>query len=352
MVALAAGLWLVYLMPTWFKRREYAALEKTNIRRQQALRVLAGDRADSGRGARRADRDALWPDLGSRQARRGDQAVAGCPGRPRRQPAVRRGVDGARAGGSREASDRATASSHARVAFRCVLIAAIVTIVVQVVLMVTTGVAAGAWTVLGFCCGRRASCRSRRSVGSRASRVAAQPIVDAAGRAPGSHSRCPRNASPCTRAGGDLDPVAGSEAAVPVAQPKRPALHAARPIRWRAFAPRPSNPIARCVKRRSRPRSRRSLRQSVPLLRRAGGRAWVFSIPCDVEGPEPRRGPASSSRRLRLRPRSFVSFSARLSFQLQPGLLPRSAARRLAALIPSLRSRPRRVRPAIRKLVT
>src|ERR1700712_3651943 len=40
MVALAAGLWLVYLMPTWFKRREYAALEKTNIRRQQALRVL------------------------------------------------------------------------------------------------------------------------------------------------------------------------------------------------------------------------------------------------------------------------------------------------------------------------
>jgi hypothetical protein len=41
MFAAAAGLWLVYLMPTWFKRREYLATERNAVRLQQTLRVLA-----------------------------------------------------------------------------------------------------------------------------------------------------------------------------------------------------------------------------------------------------------------------------------------------------------------------
>src|SRR3954470_23668668 len=40
-VALAAVLWLVYLMPSWLRRREYLATERNAVRLQQTLRVLA-----------------------------------------------------------------------------------------------------------------------------------------------------------------------------------------------------------------------------------------------------------------------------------------------------------------------
>lgn len=40
-VAIAAGLWLIYLLPTWFKRNEYLATERNVVRLQQTLRILA-----------------------------------------------------------------------------------------------------------------------------------------------------------------------------------------------------------------------------------------------------------------------------------------------------------------------
>jgi hypothetical protein len=41
MLALAAVLWLVYLVPSWFRRREYLATERNAVRLQQSLRILA-----------------------------------------------------------------------------------------------------------------------------------------------------------------------------------------------------------------------------------------------------------------------------------------------------------------------
>lgn len=41
LVALAAALWLVYLIPSWLRRREYLATERNAVRLQQTLRVLA-----------------------------------------------------------------------------------------------------------------------------------------------------------------------------------------------------------------------------------------------------------------------------------------------------------------------
>jgi len=41
MLALAAALWLVYLIPSWLKNREYVATERNAVRLQQTLRVLA-----------------------------------------------------------------------------------------------------------------------------------------------------------------------------------------------------------------------------------------------------------------------------------------------------------------------
>lgn len=40
-IAIAAVLWLVYLVPTWLRRREYLATERNALRLQQTLRVLA-----------------------------------------------------------------------------------------------------------------------------------------------------------------------------------------------------------------------------------------------------------------------------------------------------------------------
>lgn len=41
MLAIAAGLWLIYLVPTWLRRREFDATERNAVRLQQTLRVLA-----------------------------------------------------------------------------------------------------------------------------------------------------------------------------------------------------------------------------------------------------------------------------------------------------------------------
>ena len=41
MLAIAAALWLAYLVPNWFKQREYLATERNAVRLQQTIRVLA-----------------------------------------------------------------------------------------------------------------------------------------------------------------------------------------------------------------------------------------------------------------------------------------------------------------------
>jgi hypothetical protein len=41
MLAIAAGLWLVYLVPNWLRRREYLATERNAVRLQQTIRILA-----------------------------------------------------------------------------------------------------------------------------------------------------------------------------------------------------------------------------------------------------------------------------------------------------------------------
>lgn len=40
-IALAAVLWLVYLIPTWFRRREYLTTERNAVRLQQTIRIMA-----------------------------------------------------------------------------------------------------------------------------------------------------------------------------------------------------------------------------------------------------------------------------------------------------------------------
>ncbi|WP_350349347.1 hypothetical protein ABIQ69_05345 [Agromyces sp. G08B096] len=41
LVAVAAALWIAYLLPTWLRRRQYLATERNAVRLQQTLRILA-----------------------------------------------------------------------------------------------------------------------------------------------------------------------------------------------------------------------------------------------------------------------------------------------------------------------
>ncbi|TFC84310.1 hypothetical protein E3T24_10665, partial [Cryobacterium sp. TmT2-59] len=41
MIAVAAALWVTYLMPTWARRRQYLTTERNAVRLQQTLRILA-----------------------------------------------------------------------------------------------------------------------------------------------------------------------------------------------------------------------------------------------------------------------------------------------------------------------
>src|SRR5918994_6509785 len=41
LVAVAALLWITYLLPTWLRRRQYLATERNAVRLQQTLRILA-----------------------------------------------------------------------------------------------------------------------------------------------------------------------------------------------------------------------------------------------------------------------------------------------------------------------
>ena len=149
MVALAAGLWLVYLMPTLFKRREYAALEKTNIRRQQAMRVLEETAPIPVRqrveqivtpSGQISDRDKL-----AEAIKRSREAQAA---RVASQRMAAESTPPAQAASAKLRIARRLRRTRAFVSL--VLVAAVVTAVVQVVLMVSEGVAPGAWPVLGF----------------------------------------------------------------------------------------------------------------------------------------------------------------------------------------------------------
>jgi hypothetical protein len=126
MLAIAAGLWFLYLVPTWVRRREYLATERTATRLQQTMRVLAetAEVPDTVRVAATA-RDVARARRALRaQQKRVDAVVASAESLRRRR--MRR--------------TRALAS--------LLMVGATILGLVQIWLMATTGVSLGAWFVL------------------------------------------------------------------------------------------------------------------------------------------------------------------------------------------------------------
>lgn len=130
MLALAAGLWFLYLVPTWARRREYLADERATARLQ---RLHEAARAAEAASAERAagpvsvttTREALRAERTLRARQRRADAMVDTPGAIRRRRMRR-----------------------TRVLASVLMIGATAVAAVQLWLMATTGVTLGAWLVL------------------------------------------------------------------------------------------------------------------------------------------------------------------------------------------------------------
>ena len=124
LIALAAALWLVYLIPSWLRRREYLATERNAVRLQQTLRVLA-ETAEVP-VAVRAETTARSVVQAQRELRRVQAADVASP----QTIAARR-------------------RKRTRALSSMVLLGSLATIGVQLALIASSGIAAGAFAVLG-----------------------------------------------------------------------------------------------------------------------------------------------------------------------------------------------------------
>jgi hypothetical protein len=134
MIALAAALWLVYLVPNWLKNREYLATERNAVRLQQTIRVLAqtAEMPDEVRAEAVARRAA---ELAKARALQGPVAVGRAVAAPTREQAL-------------ALSARRLRRTRALTAL--VLLASVIVVGVQLSLIVASGAAivSGTWLVL------------------------------------------------------------------------------------------------------------------------------------------------------------------------------------------------------------
>jgi hypothetical protein len=152
MLAVAVGLWFLYLVPTWLKRREYLETERTATRLQQTLRVLAetAETPDIVR-VEATVRDAARQERELRAAERADRRRLA--EELRREEAAERAADreagiGARGPVFSPAQLRRRRARRTRRAASVLMVAATVVGIAQIVLIATTGAVTGSWVVL------------------------------------------------------------------------------------------------------------------------------------------------------------------------------------------------------------
>lgn len=154
MLAVAAVLWFLYFVPTWLRRREYLATERTATRLQQTMRVLAetAEVPDEVRLAATA-REAGRQERILRAQQRSADAMAA-----RQVAAVRRAIP-ASAPLPTLAADvlRRRRMRRTRLGASLLMVAATVVALVQIWLIATTGFAPGAVVVLAFAGGAGAA---------------------------------------------------------------------------------------------------------------------------------------------------------------------------------------------------
>jgi hypothetical protein len=164
MLALAAVLWFLYLLPNWMRRREFLATERNATRLQRAIRVMAesAEAPDELRVEATAREVARTERLLEQERRRVDAAsraeLHAAELRARAAEAQAAELERASRAATRRMAPVATPSvlafarlRRARRVAGLLLLAAVVVGAVQLWLMATTGIAPGAWVVIGGC---------------------------------------------------------------------------------------------------------------------------------------------------------------------------------------------------------
>ncbi|CAN5485192.1 hypothetical protein BH10ACT6_BH10ACT6_15240 [soil metagenome] len=191
MVAVAALLWFLYFVPTWMARREYLDTERTATRLQQTLRIMA-ETAEVPEQVRVevTARDAARTERVLRaQQHRADvlatRAAASVRAATPAMPRTAASISWTRAEPSPALTLTRLRRRRAHRLASSLMIIATLTIGVQLVLVVATGLAPGAWLVFaagaafgvaGVTVRRRLGARS--SPGAVASPRAAEPAVE------------------------------------------------------------------------------------------------------------------------------------------------------------------------------
>lgn len=145
MLAVAALLWFLYLVPTWLRRREYLATERTATRLQQTIRVLAetAEMPDAVRLAATAREAARQERILRAQERRADAMAA------RQVAAVRRQTPSSAPYVSLDPDVlRRRRARRTRLGASLLMVVTTVVALVQVWLIATTGITLGAVGVL------------------------------------------------------------------------------------------------------------------------------------------------------------------------------------------------------------
>ncbi len=182
MVAFAAVLWFLYLLPSWMRRREFLATERNATRLQRAIRVMAeSSEAPEEVRIEANAREAAHRERMLAQERRRADAVARAElhaASLRARAAEARATDLARAtraAATRTAPSRTTASSalaglrRGRRVAGVLLLAALAVAAVQLWLVAATGAVPGSWLVLLGCAAAAfASVAVQRRIASRA----------------------------------------------------------------------------------------------------------------------------------------------------------------------------------------
>ena len=201
MLALAAVLWFVYLVPTWMRRREYLATERNATRLQQTLRVMAetAELPDEVRVEATAREAAQREQLLRQEQRRADAlaraevtaAAARARAAEARAAEIERAARAVTVTADRVVEQRPVApaaSASAREGLRrarrlagLLLLASLVVAAVQLWLMVSTGAVLGSWLVLAACAaGAGVSLSLQRRIVARARTLApaaARPVA-------------------------------------------------------------------------------------------------------------------------------------------------------------------------------
>lgn len=198
MLALAAVLWFLYLLPSWMRRREFLATERNATRLQRAIRVLAetAEAPDELRVEANAREVARTERLLAQERRRVEAAtraeVHAAELRARAAEAQAAEIARAARRSAPAPTTRAAQASAAEVptllAFArlrrarrlagLLLLAAMTAGAVQLWLMATTGIVIGSWLVVAGCAlAAGVSVRLQRRIADRAHSLATAPAT-------------------------------------------------------------------------------------------------------------------------------------------------------------------------------